>query len=194
MNLLTILLIAFGLSMDAFAVSVTNGVTLQQVKIKDALKIATFFGLSQGIMPLIGWLAGINFQNYITKIDHWIAFLLLGFIGGKMIYESIKSKDDKCENVNLCNKTLLMLSIATSIDALAVGISFAFLNVSIIESVIIIAAVTFILCFIGVFLGKSCGGLLQKNAEVFGGIVLIFIGIKIFTDHTNFISAIKLFN
>ncbi|WP_315115002.1 manganese efflux pump MntP family protein [uncultured Clostridium sp.] len=195
MDLFTILLIAFGLSMDAFAVSITNGVTLQEVHIKDALKIAGYFGIFQALMPLLGWLVGINFQNYITKFDHWIAFLLLAFIGGKMIYETLKSDDDcQTEKAELCNKTLFILAIATSIDALAVGVSFAFFEVSIIQSILIIGIVTFIICFMGVYLGKKFGCLLKKNAELIGGIVLMMIGFKIFAEHTNLISAFNIFN
>ncbi|MEW9094049.1 MAG: manganese efflux pump MntP family protein [Clostridiaceae bacterium] len=195
MDLITILFIAFGLSMDAFAVSITNGVTLQEVRIKDALKIATYFGIFQGLMPLLGWLVGINFENYITKFDHWIALLLLAFIGGKMIYDTLKS-DDSCptEKVELCNKTLVMLAIATSIDALAVGVSFAFLQVSIIQAIFIIGVITFIVCFIGVYLGKKFGCLLKRNAELIGGIILVMIGFKIFAEHTDLISAFKILN
>jgi len=195
MSTLTIVLIAFGLSMDAFAVSVTNGIMLKQVKLREPLKVGFFFGAFQAIMPLIGWLVGIKFQKYITSFDHWIAFLLLSFIGGKMLYESIKSgdKNEGEEDFSLENKTLLLLAIATSIDALVVGVSFAFLNVSIYESIFIIGIITFIICFIGVLIGKKCGALLKNNAEIIGGIVLIIIGLKILNEHTNIIPILNIF-
>lgn len=188
MDIITIILIGFGLSMDAFAVSVTNGATLKKVGMKEALRIGGFFGFFQALMPLLGWLLGVRLQNYITRIDHWIAFLLLAFIGGKMVYETLKSsKGSSNEDVEktLDNKTLLILAIATSIDALAVGVSFAFLEVSIIGSIIIIGVITFILCFIGVLAGKKCGELLKRNAELIGGVVLILIGMKILFEHLN---------
>lgn len=188
MDIITIVLIAFGLSMDAFAVSVTNGATLKSAGIKEALRIGGLFGLFQALMPLLGWLMGVKLQNYITRIDHWIAFLLLAVIGGKMVYETLKIDKEECDEdveKTLDNKTLFMLAIATSIDALAVGVSFAFLEVSILSSVIIIGAITFALCFIGVLVGKKCGELLKRNAELIGGIVLILIGIKILLEHLN---------
>lgn len=187
MDIITIVLIAFGLSMDAFAVSVTNGATLKKAGIKEALRIGGFFGFFQALMPLLGWLMGVKFQNYITRVDHWIAFLLLAVIGGKMVYETLTDKEECDEDVEktLDNKTLFMLAIATSIDALAVGVSFAFLEVSILNSIIIIGIITFVLCFIGVLIGKKCGELLKRNAELIGGIVLILIGIKILSEHLN---------
>ncbi|MEG0773767.1 manganese efflux pump MntP family protein [Clostridium sp.] len=196
MNLITIVLTAFGLSMDAFAVSVTNGIMLRNVKLENALKVGLFFGFFQGIMPLIGWLVGINLEGYITKIDHWIAFILLGLIGGKMIYETLKPEEtieecdsNACEVKVLSNKTLTLMAIATSIDALAVGVSFAFLKVSILKASAIIGLITFILCTLGVLIGKICGSFLKKNAELVGGVVLILIGFNIFAEHTNLISV-----
>lgn len=188
MNIIAIIATAFGLSMDAFAVSITDGMLIDDVKTKDALKVGAYFGIAQAIMPLIGWLSSIYFQKYIEGIDHWIALLLLGFIGGKMIYESIKSRKDDCVKKEkngdiLSNKTLFILAIATSIDALVVGISFAFLKVPIVESIIIIGIVTFIMCFIGVMIGKRCGSLLKNNIEIIGGIILILIGVNIFLEH-----------
>ncbi|WP_032123060.1 manganese efflux pump MntP [Clostridium amazonitimonense] len=199
MSLLTIIVTAFALSMDAFAVSITNGILLGDANGKDALKTGAYFGLFQGAMPLIGWLLGIKFQDYITKIDHWIALILLGFIGAKMIYESFKDEPIVCENSEnprecLNTKTMIMLSIATSIDALAVGVGFAVLRVSIVQAVIIIGLITFIVCFMGVFVGKHCGLLLKKNAEILGGVVLILIGVKIFLEHTNLLANIKIFH
>lgn len=187
MDIITIVLIAFGLSMDALAVSITYGATLKKVGIKEALRIGGFFGFFQALMPLLGWLMGVKFQNYIARVDHWIAFLLLSVIGGKMVYETLTNKEDCDDNFEktLDNKTLFMLAIATSIDALAVGVSFAFLEVSILNSIIIIGIITFDLCFIGVLIGKKCGELLKRNAEIIGGIVLILIGIKILLEHLN---------
>mgnify|MGYP000203112108 CR=1 FL=1 len=197
MGFITILLTAFGLAMDAFAVSITNGMLLKEDKIKDAAKTGAFFGIAQAVMPLIGWLLCVKFQDYVTTYDHWVALLLLGFIGGKMIFESIESRKEGCvteeaKTSRIDNKTLFLLAIATSIDALAVGVSFAFLNVSIFESVIIIGVITFALCFIGVLLGKRCLPMLKSNAELVGGIILVVIGVKIFAEHTELIS--KLFS
>lgn len=198
MNFTTILLTAIGLAMDAFAVSITNGMLLKEVKIKDAIKVGAYFGIAQAVMPLLGWLLCVKFQDYVTTFDHWIALLLLGFIGGKMIYEGIESrKKDECitqegKTSKIDNKTLFLLAIATSIDALAVGVSFAFLDVAILESVTVIGAITFIICFIGVLLGKNCIPMLKSNAELAGGIILVIIGLKIFAEHTELIS--KLFS
>lgn len=196
MDLVTIILIAIGLSMDAFAVSITNGAMIDKVTAKEALRVGVFFGGFQALMPLIGWAAGVKFERYITAIDHWIALILLSIIGGKMIYESIKGGEPEiaCDYVGekrcLSNKTLVILAIATSIDALAVGVSFAFLKTSIISSIIIIGIITFIICFLGVLIGKKCGELLKKRAEILGGVVLIIIGLKIFIEHTKILSFI----
>ncbi|EPY2306954.1 manganese efflux pump MntP family protein [Clostridium sporogenes] len=200
MDLVSIILISIGLSMDAFAVSITNGAMISKVTVSEGIRIGLFFGGFQALMPLIGWSVGIKFESYIAVLDHWIALILLSIIGGKMIYDSVKeSKDHKdeiaCdysegEKKCLNNKTLTFLAIATSIDALAVGVSFAFLKVSIISTISIIGTTTFVICFIGVMIGKKCGELLKKRAEILGGIVLIFIGIKIFIEHTNILSNI----
>ncbi|NFQ02296.1 manganese efflux pump [Clostridium sporogenes] len=200
MDFVSIILISIGLSMDAFAVSITNGAIISKVTASEGIRIGLFFGGFQALMPLIGWSVGIKFQSYISTLDHWIALILLSIIGGKMVYDSIKeSKDHKdeiaCDYATgekkcLNNKTLTILAIATSIDALAVGVSFAFLKVSIISTISIIGTITFVICFIGVMIGKKCGELLKKRAEILGGIVLIFIGIKIFIEHTNILSNI----
>ncbi|CEK33776.1 membrane protein [[Clostridium] sordellii] len=202
MSLVSVLLTSFALSMDAFAVSITKGMTMKNITKKIAFKIAFFFGLFQGGMPLIGWLLGISFEKYIKTFDHWIALILLSFLGIKMIYESIKEnkKDEvamdleinglrqKTSTVDIKTKDLLVLSVATSIDALAVGVSFAFLNISIIEVVTSIAIITFLVCFTGVLIGKKIGPILKNYAEIIGGIILIFIGLNIFNEHTGFIS------
>ncbi len=152
MSFLTIILIAVGLAMDAFAVSIANGIPITRQRMPHALRIAFSFGLFQAIMPVVGWLAGLSLKTYITAIDHWIAFILLAFIGIKMIYDAIRKDDcdeEACGTIDIT--TLFALSIATSIDALAVGITFAFLKVSIIYPVLIIGIVTFILSLIGFF-------------------------------------------
>lgn len=201
MNLLSLILTAFGLSMDAFAVSVTNGMRMKEITNKNAAKIAIYMGGFQGLMPVIGWALGLGFKDYITSIDHWIALVLLSLIGGKMIYEAIQDKnhpeekeeEDSCDSLKesdtglVSNKELLLLAIATSIDALAVGVSFAFLNISIVSSASIIALITFAMCFIGVKIGKKCGCFLKDKAEIIGGIILILIGLNIFLEHTNFL-------
>ena len=185
MNLISIFLIGLGLAMDAFAVSLTVGMnTSKKEKWKMALKASVFFGGFQGIMPLIGWAIGISFAEYIEKIDHWVAFVLLAVIGGKMIFEAIKEEEkSEKEEKSYSNKRFLILAIATSIDALAVGITFAFLNVNIISSISIIAIITFIICMIGVYLGKVLGKIFGSKAEIVGGAILIIIGIKILIDH-----------
>jgi len=182
MNLLSILLIAVGLAMDAFAVSITCGLTLKKLKIKHAFAIALSFGFFQGVMPIIGWLAGVGFRNFISSIDHWIAFGLLIAIGVKMIYESFKL-ESSVKNRELSWTFLLFLSIATSIDAFAVGLSFSFLKVEIITPSCIIGVVAFILSMTGVVVGKKIGHLFERKIEVFGGIILILIGVKILLTH-----------
>ena len=183
MDAITIIAIAFGLAMDAFAVSITSGITIKRLKINHALRIALFFGLFQAIMPLVGWLAGLSLRGFIAEIDHWIAFGLLSFIGCKMIYESIavQSKEKQINPLNIY--VLLMLSVATSIDALAVGVSFAFLKISIVTPVIVIGAITFILSFFGVFVGNRIGHFFENKIEIAGGLILIGIGIKILLEH-----------
>ncbi len=191
MDVLTIFFIGIGLSMDAFAVSITSGIIISKPHFRGALKIGIFFGLFQAIMPYIGWLLGKQFNVFIARIDHWIVFFLLSFIGIKMIYESLKNKDINDIDINpLNNKILLTLAFATSIDALAVGVSFAFLNVTIYISMIIIGLVTFLLSFIGVYIGNLSGDLLKKKAEVIGGIILILIGIKILFENLDIISIL----
>ena len=190
MSFISIFLMSFALAMDAFAVSVTKGITLRKINFSTASKIALFFGIFQGIMPLIGWFIGIRFESYIKTVDHWIALLLLGFIGLKMILEA--KNDDSLDNISpdkLEIKELIVLSIATSIDALAVGVSFAFLNEPIFSIILTIAIVTFILCFLGVLLGKSIGSLFKDYAQIIGGIILILIGFNILNSHTGIIAT-----
>ena len=191
MQVIDIVFIAFGLAMDAFAVSICRGLKVKKVSWKYSVSTAFVFGLFQALMPLVGYLAGKQFESYITGIDHWIAFILLGLIGGKMLIESIKDIKSggetniktECEIDEFSYKKLIILAIATSIDALAVGISFAVLNVSIIPSIITIGITTFVLSFFAVFLGKKLGEYMQNYAELLGGIILIFIGAKILIEH-----------
>lgn len=187
MDLISVFFIAIGLSMDAFAVSISNGIILKRVRIRDAFKTGIFFGVFQAVMPMIGWFAGVTFSNYIVNIDHWIAFILLALIGVNMIYESLKGSNDDKENKDPNSiKTLLIMAIATSIDALAVGVSFAMVaktGDTIWLPAFMIGSITFTISVMGVFLGKKAGDLFQKKAEIFGGLILIFIGIKILIEH-----------
>ena len=187
MSILSLFITGVGLSMDAFAISLAKGFCVKDNVSKKAFKVALFFGLAQGIMPLIGWFLGSYFGSYITSIDHWIAFVLLSFIGGKMIYESLCGKDEGIEcsldGNDFKNKDLFILAIATSIDALAVGISLAILNVSIIQASFIIAIITLIICFIGVHIGMIFGNLFNKYAELLGGSLLVIMGFKILIEN-----------
>ena len=189
MNFLSIFLTAFALSMDAFTVSITKGMTLKKVNVFTSTKIALFFGIFQGIMPVLGWFIGIRFKPYIKSIDHCIALILLCYIGLKMISEVKENTDLNSNKSNtLDNKELIILSIATSIDALAVGISFAFLNEPIMSISFYIAIITFLICFSGVLLGKSIGYIFKDYAQIVGGVILIIIGFNIFNEHTHIIS------
>lgn len=192
MGIFSILLTGFALSMDAFAVSVTKGMTLKKINLSIATKIAFLFGLFQAVMPLIGWLFGMNFELYIRSIDHWIAVVLLSFLGIKMIIEAIKN-DDNDNSTYLDNKELIILSIATSIDALAVGVIFAFLNIDIIPICVSIGVITFLVCFIGVLIGKKIGSVFKNYAQIIGGIILILIGLNILNEHTQIISNLFIF-
>jgi len=182
MGTLSIVLIAIGLSMDSFAVSITNGLTIRDLNAKRVLLISFSLAFFQALMPLIGWLAGIGIEQYIIEIDHWIAFILLLLIGTKMVYEGIKKKEI-VKDSELKIVKLIGQSFATSIDAFAVGISFAFLNLSIISPVIIIGVITFGFSLLGLQLGKYFGKRMGKSVGIFGGLVLIGIGIKILIEH-----------
>jgi len=183
MNFLTIFLTSLGLAMDAFVVSIGGGIALKKnLKIKDAIIIATFFGLFQFFMPILGWTCGLLFRDFILNFDHWIAFGLLALIGSKMIYESLN--DESEESVDFRSfSVLLTLAIATSIDALAVGLSFSVLKTPIITASSIIGIITFFLCVLGVFIGEKFGHLFDKQAEIIGGLILICIGTKILLEH-----------
>lgn len=183
MDILSIFILAIGLSMDAFAVSVAKGMTMKKQDIlKYALVLGVAFGFFQAVMPLIGWFAGSYFEDLIASFDHWIAFGLLCIIGLNMIKESLQEGDKKASS-SLTLKTIFILAIATSIDALAVGISFAFLRVDIICACLIIGCTTFTLSFVAVYAGSKLGGVLEKYAGILGGIILIFIGLKILLEH-----------
>lgn len=183
MDLITIVFIAVGLAMDSFSVSITSGITIKRLRITNALKIAIFFGLFQAVMPIIGWLVGLSVIEFISGVDHWVAFGLLSLIGCKMIYESIKKAPHRKEVNPLNVYVLLMLSVATSIDALAVGVSFAFLRITIAIPIIIIGTVTFLLSLFGVHAGNKFGHLFEKKTAIIGGLILIAIGIKILVEH-----------
>ena len=188
MGIISIFLTAFALSMDAFAVAVTKGITLKKINYSIATKIAFFFGLFQGVMPLIGWSLGIRFESYIKSFDHWIALLLLSFIGIKMIFDAREDNDNSSSTLD--NKELIILSIATSIDALAVGVSFAFLSINIIPICLAIGIITFSMCFIGVLIGRKIGNVFKSYAQIAGGLILILIGINILNEHTEIISSL----
>lgn len=165
--------------MDAFAVSVSCGFCMKQLHTRHALRISLSFGLFQAVMPVFGWLAGSGMKQLIQGVDHWIAFIILSIIGCKMIWESrsLNPDSEKCRVIG--NYRLLVLSVATSIDALAVGVTLPFLQVSIVTAPLIIGLVTFLLCYIGIYLGNRFGHLFESKMEVIGGIVLILIGLKI---------------
>ena len=183
MGLVEIILIAISLAMDAFAVSICKGLSMKKMEWKKAIIIGLYFGLFQGGMPLIGYILGVGFEESIKFIDHWIAFGLLAFIGGNMIKEALSKKEDDEIDDKVDFKTMVVLAIATSIDALAVGVTFAFLNVNIILAVSLIAIITFIISCIGVKLGNVFGDKYEKKAELAGGIVLVLIGLKILLEH-----------
>ena len=181
-----LVLIAVGLSMDAFAVALCKGLAMRRINYAHAAVISLFFGAFQALMPLAGWFLGTQFARYITSVDHWIAFALLAYIGGKMIWDALHESQETApcpaqERLDL--RELLMLAVATSIDALAVGITFAFLQVSILPAVATIGLITFALSFAGVVVGNRFGTRFQKKAEIAGGVVLVLIGLKILLEH-----------
>ena len=179
-----LLLIGIGLSMDAFAASVCQGLKMRKISPKQTLIIALFFGGFQALMPLIGWLLGRQFEKYITSVDHWIAFILLGYIGGKMIWDAFHSEEETC-TASFRLRELTMLAVATSIDALAVGVTFAFLRVDIGPAVGFIGLTTLVLSAVGVWAGGVFGRRWKSRAELCGGVVLILMGCKILLEHLN---------
>ena len=182
MGILEVCLVGIGLAMDSFAVSVCKGLSMRAFNLKKTIIIGFYFGVFQALMPLIGYFLGSTFQNIVADIDHWIAFILLGTIGLKMIKESYNSEnDDKNDNIDF--KTMVVLAIATSIDALAVGVTMAFLNTNIYFSISIIGIIAFILSMLGVKIGNKFGDKFQNKAEIIGGVILILIGLKILLEH-----------
>ena len=188
MSFYEVFLIAVGLAMDAFAVSVCKGLKMRKVDFKYTLIIAFFFGFFQAAMPTIGWLAGRQFESYINSVDHWIAFVLLAFIGSKMVWDALHEDGADDSAIVYDFKEITMLAVATSIDALAVGVSFAFLEVSIIPSASAIGIITFLLSIVGVMIGNRFGMKFKTKAEVAGGIILILIGLKILLEGLNIIN------
>lgn len=189
MSFVEILLIGIGLSMDAFSVSICKGLTTKKFSWKMALICGLWFGSFQALMPLIGYFLGSQFEQYITAVDHWIAFGLLFLIGANMIREAVwQKKEDEPADSSLGFKTMLLLAIATSIDALAVGISFACIQVKIWSSVLIIGVTTFLFSIMGVKIGNVFGSKFEKSAGIVGGIILILIGLKILLEHLEVIS------
>lgn len=187
MKVFELILLSVGLAMDAFAVSMCKGLSMKKLNTKKAIIIASYFGFFQAVMPLIGYGLGISFQEKIMNIDHWIAFILLSAIGINMIKETFKNENDECnDNVNF--KTMIVLAIATSIDALAVGITFAFLKCNILTSILFIGIITFLISLIGVKLGNIFGSKYEKKSQIFGGVILILLGLKILLEHLNVIN------
>lgn len=185
MSMLELFLIAVGLSMDAFAVSICKGLSMRRMSWKGAVIIGLYFGGFQALMPFIGYLLGSQFQNAIANFDHWIAFFLLSVIGINMIQESLNKEEESC-SASLDFRNMIVLAVATSIDALAVGITFAFLRVNIIPAVSFIGSTTFILSIVGVKVGNVFGSRYKSRAEMAGGTILILIGIKILIEHLFF--------
>lgn len=184
MHILELIIIAIGVSMDAFAVSVCKGLSTRRLRPKYMLSAAAWFGGFQALMPLIGYFVGISFADLVSDVDHWIAFVLLAFIGGKMIKEACQKDDDNEHTPDFSFKTMFLLAIATSIDALAVGVSFAFLRVDIWTSILLIGLMTGAFSALGVFLGHMFGSRFKSKAEFLGGLILVAIGIKILLEHT----------
>lgn len=184
MSIWELLLLAVGLSMDAFAASVCKGLSVQRIRIQYCLLTGLYFGVAQAVMPMLGYFLGVQFQNAIQQIDHWIAFVLLAFIGGNMIAESRKEGEEGNESFGW--RVMLPLAIATSIDALAVGVTFAFLGVDFLSAALLIGLVTFTLSAVGVGLGRTFGQRYRSRAELLGGLVLVLIGVKILVEHLFF--------
>ncbi len=185
MSLFELFIIAVGLSMDAFAVSIGKGLTMKKATWKNMFTVGLYFGIFQAVMPLIGYFAGSLFADMITSFDHWIAFVLLAVIGGKMIYESFHEADEG-EKADLGPGAMLPLAVATSIDALAVGVGFAFLNVQIVPAVLFIGVVTLVLSMAGVKIGNVFGAKYKRWAELAGGVILVLMGLKILIEHLFF--------
>lgn len=186
MSFVELFLIAVGLSMDAFAVSICKGLSVKKLSPKHVLLVGVYFGGFQFLMPVIGYLLGFRFEHLITNIDHWIAFVLLAFIGGNMIKESFSKSEELNDDFGF--KTMFLMAVATSIDALAVGITFAFLNVSIIPAASLIGVTTFIIAAVGIYIGNVFGAKYKSKAELAGGIILVLIGVKILLEHLGIVN------
>ena len=187
MSLAELFVIAVGLSMDAFAVAVCKGLSMQKMSWKKGIIVGLYFGIFQGAMPLIGYFLGVQFQGRIQAVDHWIAFVLLALIGINMIRESL-SKEEEEANDSVDFKSMSVLAVATSIDALAIGVTFAFLKVEIVPAVSFIGVTTFVLSLIGVKIGNVFGSRYKSKAEFVGGLILVLMGLKILLEHLNIIS------
>lgn len=187
MTFYSIVFIAFGLAMDAFAVSVSNGVAVNNFRIHQKIKMSLWFGIFQSLMPLLGFFLGSAVVKYVAAFDHWIAFICLSLIGLNMIAEARKKEEENKQGVQLSTKMLLLQAIATSIDAFIIGITFSVLKIQIFTPVLIIGAVCFMLSLIGAFLGEKLGGIFKEKAEILGGVILIIIGLKTLIEHLFFL-------
>lgn len=185
MSLIELFILAVALSMDAFAISICKGLSVQRLRPRHALICGVYFGGFQALMPFLGWLLGSQFQSLITSVDHWIAFILLGVIGFNMVRES-RSTDEECPDASFGVMAMLPIAVATSIDALAVGVTFAFLDVDILPAVSFIGIVTFLCSAVGVKIGNVFGLKYKSKAELLGGLVLIVMGLKILIEHLFF--------
>ena len=183
-----LIVLSLGLGMDAFAVSICKGLSMKKMNWKKALIIGLYFGGFQAIMPVLGYFLSKGFENFVTSIDHWIAFILLSIIGGKMVKDAFSLENSENCNEDVGFKTMIVLAIATSIDALAVGITFAFLSVNLILAIALIGSITFFLSVIGTKVGNIFGDRYENKAELLGGVILIFLGIKILLEHLNIIN------
>ena len=186
MNILEILLISVGLAMDAFAVAICKGLSMKKINLKKILIVGVYFGLFQAIMPVVGYFLGSFFEELVTQVDHWVAFILLSIIGINMIKEIFSKDEEEC-NDSVDFKTMVVLAIATSIDALAVGITFAFLKTNILIAALTIGIVTFLISVAGVKIGNKFGDKFEKKAQLAGGVILILIGLKILLEHLSII-------
>ena len=182
MSFIEVFLIGVGLAMDAFAVSICKGLSMKKLNYNKSLTIALYFSIFQAIMPLIGYLIGSTFETFITSIDHWLAFILLGIIGINMLKEAMSENSDNI-NDKIDFKTMSVLALATSIDALTIGITFAFLKTNILSNILTIGITTFVITFIGTMIGNKFGSKYEKNAQIFGGLILILMGLKILIEH-----------
>ena len=187
MGIAELFILAVGLSMDAFAVSVCKGLSIQKLKPRHAVIVGAWFGAFQALMPAIGWLLGSAFADMIEAVDHWIAFVLLALIGGNMIREALGGDEEEDADPSLAPIAMLLLAVATSIDALAVGVTFAFLRVAVVPAVTLIGVCTFAISAAGVKIGNVFGARYKSRAELLGGIVLVLIGLKILLDHLGFL-------